>query len=118
MARVPGKHVPMYRRKVMKAGAVEFLTKPFQKEEMLAAVYHAFEIDHTRRSEQRELAIIRSRLATLTPRELEVMDYVTTGALNKQIAAALEPQRDYGSSCIGGMSSKRCMRIRSPTWSR
>lgn len=80
--------VPMV-RKVMKAGAVEFLTKPFQKEEMLAAVHHAFQIDHARRSEQSELAVIQSRLATLTPRELEVMDYVTTGALNKQIAAAL-----------------------------
>jgi FixJ family two-component response regulator len=80
--------VPMV-RKVMKAGAVEFLTKPFQKEEMLEAVHHAFQIDNTRRSEQHELAVIQSRLATLTPREFEVMNYVTTGALNKQIAAAL-----------------------------
>jgi FixJ family two-component response regulator len=80
--------VPMV-RKVMKAGAVEFLTKPFQKEEMFAAIRHAFEIDSARRSQQSELAPLQSRLATLTPREREVMDLVTTGALNKQIAAAL-----------------------------
>jgi FixJ family two-component response regulator len=80
--------VPMV-RKVMKAGAVEFLTKPFQKEEMLAAIRQAFEIDSTRRNEQHELNIIQSRLAALTPRELEVMGFVTAGALNKQIAATL-----------------------------
>jgi FixJ family two-component response regulator len=80
--------VPMV-RKVMKAGAVEFLTKPFDKEEMLAAIRHAFALDATRRAEQRELSVIQARLATLTPRELEVMGHVTAGALNKQIAATL-----------------------------
>lgn len=80
--------VPMV-RKVMKAGAVEFLTKPFQKEEMFAAIRHAFEIDSARRNEQGELAAIQARLATLTPREVEVMDLVTAGALNKQIAGIL-----------------------------
>jgi FixJ family two-component response regulator len=80
--------VPMV-RKVMKAGAVEFLAKPFQKEEMFAAIHQAFKIDLARRTEQRELSIIQSRLDTLTSREVEVMDFVTTGALNKQIAASL-----------------------------
>jgi FixJ family two-component response regulator len=80
--------VPMV-RKVMKAGAVEFLTKPFEKQEMFAAIHQAFEIDRIRRTEQGELGAIQSRLATLTPRELEVMTFVTAGALNKQIAATL-----------------------------
>jgi FixJ family two-component response regulator len=80
--------VPMV-RKVLKAGAVEFLTKPFEKEEMLAAIRHAFEMDSARRNERRELAAIQSRLDLLTPREREVMDLVTSGLLNKQIAAEL-----------------------------
>ncbi len=80
--------IPMV-RKVMKAGAVEFLPKPFDKEEMLAAIAQAFELDHSRREERREIGAIQARLAMLTPREIEVMDMVTVGALNKQIAAAL-----------------------------
>jgi FixJ family two-component response regulator len=76
-------------RKVLKAGAVEFLTKPFEKEEMLAAIRHAFEMDNARRVERRELDAIQSRLDLLTPRELEVMNLVTSGLLNKQIAADL-----------------------------
>jgi len=81
--------VPMV-RKVMKAGAVEFLAKPFEKEEMFAAIRHAFEIDAVRRREQGELTVIQERIARLTPRELQVMDLVTTGALNKQIAGKLD----------------------------
>ncbi len=73
----------------MKAGAVEFLAKPFEKEEMFLAIRQAFEIDHRRRKEQRELTAIQERIDRLTPRELEVMDLVTTGALNKQIAGIL-----------------------------
>jgi FixJ family two-component response regulator len=80
--------VPMV-RKVLKAGAVEFLTKPFEKEEMLAAIGNAFQMDSARREERRELATIHSRLDLLTPREREVMDLVTSGLLNKQIAAEL-----------------------------
>lgn len=76
-------------RKVLKAGAVEFLTKPFDKEELIAAVRHAFELDSARRDERHELATIQSRLDTLTPREHEVMNLVTSGLLNKQIAAEL-----------------------------
>ena len=80
--------VPMV-RKVMKAGAVEFLTKPFEKEEMLTAIRNAFEIDSARRSERRTMDAIRVRLDSLTPREREVMNLVTAGLLNKQIAAEL-----------------------------
>jgi FixJ family two-component response regulator len=80
--------VPMV-RKVMKAGAVEFLTKPFEKEEMLAAIRHGFEIDSALRRERGELDAIQARLDTLTPREREVMHLVATGLLNKQTAAEL-----------------------------
>jgi FixJ family two-component response regulator len=77
-------------RKVMKAGAVEFLTKPFEKEELLAAIRQAFEMDSAQRRERLELSVIQSRLDLLTPREREVMSLVTSGLLNKQIAAELE----------------------------
>jgi FixJ family two-component response regulator len=80
--------VPMV-RKVMKAGAVEFLTKPFEKEELLVAIRHAFQMDSSRRLERQELDAIQSRLDLLTPREREVMSLVTSGLLNKQIAAEL-----------------------------
>jgi FixJ family two-component response regulator len=80
--------VPMV-RKVMKAGAVEFLTKPFEKEEMLAAIRHGFEIDSALRRERRELDAIQARMNTLTPREREVMHLVAAGLLNKQTAAEL-----------------------------
>jgi FixJ family two-component response regulator len=80
--------IPMV-RKVMKAGAVEFLTKPFQKEEMLHAVEQAFALDRARRNERAALQSIQSRLDTLSPREREVMAMITTGMLNKQIAADL-----------------------------
>ncbi|HUV97544.1 MAG TPA: response regulator transcription factor [Acidobacteriaceae bacterium] len=80
--------IPMV-RKVMKAGAVEFLTKPFQKEELLQAVEQAFAIDRTQRAEQNLQGAIRARIDSLTERERAVMALVTTGLLNKQIAAEL-----------------------------
>ncbi len=81
--------VPMV-RKVMKAGAVEFLTKPFQKEELIHAVEQAFDYDRVRRQETEELDSIRARMDSLSEREREVMGLVTAGLLNKQIAADLE----------------------------
>ncbi len=81
--------VPMV-RKVMKAGAVEFLTKPFQKEELIHAVEQAFDYDRARRREAEELDSILARLESLSEREREVMGLVTAGLLNKQIAADLE----------------------------
>ena len=74
----------------MKAGAVEFLTKPFQKEELLQAVQEAFALDRAKREE--ELTICArsvARIDSLSPREREVMAMVTAGLLNKQIAAEL-----------------------------
>jgi FixJ family two-component response regulator len=80
--------IPMV-RKVMKAGAVEFLTKPFQKEELLHAVEQAFASDRARRIEEAILDSTRARIESLTPREREVMALVTSGLLNKQIAGEL-----------------------------
>jgi FixJ family two-component response regulator len=76
-------------RKVMKAGAVEFLIKPFQKEELLQAVHQAFELDHSRRREEQILRSIRTRIDSLTDRERQVMGMVTAGFPNKNIAAEL-----------------------------
>jgi len=73
----------------MKHGASDFLTKPVNDEDLLAAVRVAIEKDHTLRQEQAEVAEIRARLARLTPREREVLEYVVAGKLNKQIAGDL-----------------------------
>jgi FixJ family two-component response regulator len=80
--------IPMV-RKVLKAGAVEFLTKPFQKEELLRAVKEAFALDRAKRQQDESLRSIRTRIDSLSPREREVMAKVTAGLLNKQIAAEL-----------------------------
>ena len=73
----------------MKHGAVDFLTKPVNDEDLLAAVRVAIEKDRVLRREQTELFEIQGRLATLTPREREVLEYVVAGRLNKQIASDL-----------------------------
>lgn len=75
--------------KAMKAGALDFLTKPFRDQDMLDAVSAALAIDRDRRAEDAERASLRARRATLTPREREVMDLVTTGLMNKQVAGEL-----------------------------
>jgi FixJ family two-component response regulator len=73
----------------MKEGAVDFLVKPFDDESFLAAVRSALDKDRYDREVLRELQMVRGRLASLTPREHEVLDHVVTGRLNKQIAADL-----------------------------
>lgn len=80
--------IPMSVR-AMKLGAVEFLTKPFDSDELLAAVRQALGRDRLARQRQEELAGPRARYDTLTPREREVFALVVTGRLNKQIAAEL-----------------------------
>ena len=73
----------------MKAGAVEFLTKPFRDQQLLDAIGQAIERDRTERTRRKELADLRARSDSLTPREREVMAHVVAGLLNKQIAAEL-----------------------------
>lgn len=73
----------------MKAGAMEFLTKPFRGQVLLDAIHKAIERDRSRRQENRRLAELRERLDSLTPREREVMRGVIAGKLNKEIAAEL-----------------------------
>ena len=87
--------VPMT-RKVMKAGAIEFLTKPFQKSELLGAIRHGLEADESRREDQAVVSALMSRYEKLTAREREVFDLVTTGLMNKEIAAKLGSERNYG----------------------
>jgi FixJ family two-component response regulator len=81
--------IPMTVR-AMKAGAVDFLSKPFRDQDMLDAVATAIERDRKTRRETKILADIQSRFETLTPREREVMTLVATGLMNKQIAAEID----------------------------
>jgi FixJ family two-component response regulator len=73
----------------MKAGAVEFLPKPFGDQELLHAIETSLERDGLERLHRAELAELRKRYATLTPREREVVEPITRGLLNKQVAADL-----------------------------
>jgi len=80
--------VPMTVR-AMKAGAVEFLTKPFRDQDLLDAIQIALERDRARRQRETEIAVLRERFESLTPREREVIAMVVAGRLNKQIAAEI-----------------------------
>jgi FixJ family two-component response regulator len=75
--------------RAMKGGAVEFLTKPFRDQDLLDAIRQALDLDRVERAEQTETAELRTRFDSLTPRESQVLRLVTTGLLNKQIAARL-----------------------------
>ncbi len=75
--------------RAMKAGALEVLTKPFEDQVLLDAVYQALERWRVARIQREELQMLRSRYETLTAREREVMGLVVTGMLNKQVAHAL-----------------------------
>lgn len=119
--------VPMV-RKVFKAGAVEFLAKPFQKEDLLNAVEQAFSLDRARRKEDAILESIRARIDSLTVREREVMAMVTAGLLNKQIASELNlseitvklHRRQVMDKMHAGSLAelvKMCERVKEPSWS-
>jgi FixJ family two-component response regulator len=80
--------IPMTVR-AMKAGAVEFLTKPFRDQELLDSVGIALERDRARREQDSTVHDVKTHFESLTPREQEVMGFVTAGLMNKQIAAKL-----------------------------
>jgi FixJ family two-component response regulator len=80
--------IPMSVR-ALKSGAVEFLTKPFRDQDLLDGIQQALERDRVAREQQAELLLVQERYQTLTGREREVMAFVVSGLLNKQIASEL-----------------------------
>jgi FixJ family two-component response regulator len=80
--------IPMTVR-AMKGGAVDFLTKPFRDQDMLDAVGAAIERDRKRRDADKIVSDLQARFDTLTPREREILAFVSSGLMNKQVAAQL-----------------------------
>jgi FixJ family two-component response regulator len=81
--------IPMSVR-AMKAGAIEFLTKPLREQDLLDAVQAGLARDRTRRDDSKAVVKLKAQYDTLTPREQEVIAYVTAGLMNKQIAAEID----------------------------
>jgi FixJ family two-component response regulator len=75
--------------KAMRAGAIEFLTKPFRDQDLLDAVKFALEKDEAKRNSSKTIADVRSLFESLTSREQEVIKWVTAGLMNKQVAAEM-----------------------------
>ena len=74
----------------MKAGAIDFLTKPVRHQDVLDAVSKALSRDRERRAEEARVSAVRERYVTLTPREQQVIALVTAGKMNKQVAGELQ----------------------------
>jgi FixJ family two-component response regulator len=70
----------------MKGGAIEFLTKPFRDQDLVEAIQHGLSLDRARRKEEKDLAALRERFGSLSPREREIVSQVARGRLSKQIA--------------------------------
>jgi FixJ family two-component response regulator len=97
--------------RAMKAGAVEFLTKPFRDQDLLDAIQVALQKDSEKREKDAELEELQTRFASLTPRERQVLPLVISGRLNKQVAAEIgtsEGRPKY----IAARSCEKCARIR------
>lgn len=75
--------------RAMKRGAVDFLIKPFDQADLLAAIHAAVQLDRIRRADREQITALRARLSDLTPREREVFPLIVSGLLNKQAAAQL-----------------------------
>jgi FixJ family two-component response regulator len=75
--------------RAMKAGAIEFLTKPFRDQDLLDAIQVALDRDNARHESKKKLSALRQKFETLTSREQEVMAYVAGGLLNKEVAAGI-----------------------------
>ncbi len=114
-------------RKVLKSGAIEFLFKPFQKQELLQAVTQAFIADAERQKQQALVTGIQARIDALTERERQIMSMVTAGLLNKQIAAELEISeimvKVHRRKVMEGMQAesladlvKMCQLVQFPSW--
>ena len=102
----------------MKAGAVEFLRKPFRDQDLLDAVQQALERDRKGREQQAKIADLRKRFDSLTPREREVMALVAAGLLNKQVAgelgtseASVKVHRQHVMEKIGADSLAELVRV-------
>jgi FixJ family two-component response regulator len=98
--------IPMSVR-AMKAGAVDFLTKPFRDQDLLDAVHQAIERDRSRLSDEQETAALRERFARLTSREREVMSWVVSGRLNKQIADKIGRSAITADVCVRSIRACR-----------
>jgi FixJ family two-component response regulator len=75
--------------RAMKAGAVDFLTKPFRNQELLDAVFHAVELDRLRRRQEAETTTLQEHFRSLSPRERDVLNWIVGGMLNKQVATQI-----------------------------